>query len=111
MFRPPPSSTLTDPLFPYPTLFRSLLSALSRPPRLRDAALSRRTGMLIPTISRLCRLMTEYGWIDSQRRLTDEGAAQLRHARKITMTAPKEPLLLERICEKPYYPTSLRQPV
>src|SRR3546814_6205365 len=66
-----------------------LLSALSRPPRLRDAALSRRTGMLIPTISRLCRLMTEYGWIDSQRRLTDEGAAQLRHARKITMTAPR----------------------
>lgn len=88
-----------------------LLSALSRPPRLRDEVLSRRTGMQIPTISRLCQLMTEYGWIDSQRRLTDEGAAQLRHARKTTMTVSKEPFPLERTIEKPYYPTSLRQPV
>ncbi|SDG15912.1 phosphoribosyltransferase-like protein [Pseudomonas thivervalensis] len=88
-----------------------ILCALSRPPRLNDSVLSRRTGLPTYRVARLCHLMVTYGWIDSQRRLTDAGAGQLRHARK-QMSAFIESLPdIGELEQKPYYPQSLRRPV
>lgn len=87
-----------------------VLGTLSRPPRLNDRVLASRTGLPTHELAKLLRTMTSYGWIDSQRRLTDQGAGQLAHARKqlhVTTLAmhvgKQEP--------EPYYPTSLRQPI
>jgi hypothetical protein len=89
-----------------------LLGALSSPPRLNDSVLSRRTGMLTYQVSNLCRLMAKYGWIDSQRRLTDAGVGQLRHARSKMAEAMKDLTShVGEVTQTPYYPKSLRQPV
>jgi hypothetical protein len=90
----------------------SILTALSKPPRNNDAVLSRRSGFETWRVRSLCRRLIEYGWIDSQRRLTDAGEGQLRHARKqlddnakdLWGGAPK-------VHQVPYYPKSLRPPV
>lgn len=90
----------------------SILTALSKPPRNNDAVLARRSGFETTRVRRLCRLLSEYGWIDSQQRPTDAGERQLRHARrqldderkKTQDSAPTVKLL-------PYYPKSLRLPV
>lgn len=89
-----------------------VLGALSRPQRLSDSALSRHTGMPTYKVANLCRLMASYGWIDSQRRLTDAGQGQLRHARKNMAQQTRGPFYaLGKMPQKPYYPTSLRSPV
>ncbi|MBM3116423.1 hypothetical protein [Jeongeupia naejangsanensis] len=89
-----------------------LLGAISRPRRFSDSVLSRQTGMPTYEVARLCTLMASYGWIDSQRRLTDAGQGQLSHARK-SVTKQMSELLqpLGQIEIKPYYPKSLRHPV
>ncbi|PQO96750.1 hypothetical protein C5612_30135 [Pseudomonas frederiksbergensis] len=89
-----------------------LLGALSRPPRLNDSVLSRRTGLPTHTVARLCRLMASYKWIDSQRRLTDAGVGQLRHARRKVDEQMQERLQrVGQTQQTPYYPKSLRQPI
>lgn len=89
-----------------------LLGALSRPPRLDDRVLSRRTGMQIYEVAKLCRVMTSYGWIDSQRRLTDAGQGQLRHARNTVHDLwRKLSREVHQVEQMPYYPKSLRHPV
>lgn len=87
-----------------------LLSALLQPLRLNDRVLASRTGLKIHELTGLLRKMMQYGWIDSQRRLTDQGYSQLAHARKqeLLVIAPMpvgNPEL------EPYYPTSLRHPI
>lgn len=90
----------------------SILTALSRQPRNNDSVLARRSGFETTRIRRLCRLLSEYGWIDSQRRLTDAGQGQLRHARKqlnedLKIVQGSGPA----VKQLPYYPKSLRHPV
>jgi hypothetical protein len=90
----------------------ALLTALSKPPRLRDLVLSRRSGLDTTKVRHLCAKMTEYGWLDSQRKLTDAGVAQLLHAKKqidnICQFVKPPTVHFEPI---PYYPKSLRPPV
>ncbi len=89
-----------------------LLTALSKPPRCKDLVLSRRSGLETTKVRHLCALMTEYGWLDSQRKLTDLGQGQLHHARKaIAHTCQEGQTLKVQINEIPYYPKSLRFPV
>lgn len=87
-----------------------VLGSLSHRSRLNDRALANRTGLPMLTLCSLIRKMTSFGWIDSQRRLTDQGAGQLAHARKqlhlatdIIPVGKSEPEL--------YYPSSLRRPI
>lgn len=87
-----------------------VLGALSHPPRLNDRVLASRTGLPTHELAKLLRMMTSYGWIDSQRRLTDQGAGQLAHARKQLHLATDAMPVGKREPE-PYYPTSLRQPI
>jgi hypothetical protein len=90
----------------------SILTALSKPPRSNDSVLARRSGLETTRVRRLCRLLREYGWIDSQRRLTDAGEGQLKHARKKQeMDLEKIPISLQPVNHVPYYPKSLRHPV
>jgi hypothetical protein len=87
-----------------------VLGALSRPPRLNDRVLASRTGLPMHELTKLLRMMTSYGWIDSQRRLTDQGAGQLAHARK-QLHLSKHALPVGRREQEPYYPSLLRQPI
>lgn len=90
----------------------SILTALSKPPRNNDSVLARRSGFETTRVRRLCRLLVEYGWIDSQRRLTDAGQGQLRHARKQLEAEQKEGCgSVPSSAQLPYYPKSLRHPV
>ena len=90
----------------------SILTALSKPPRNNDAVLSRRSGFETSRVRNLCRRLMEYGWIDSQRRLTDAGAGQLRHARKQVDDHAKDLWgAAPKVRQVPYYPKSLRPPV
>jgi hypothetical protein len=87
-----------------------ILGALSRPPRLNDRVLAGRTGLPTHELTRLLRVMTAHGWIDSQRRVTDQGAGQLAHAKKqLQLASNAMPIGNHEL--QPYYPTSLRQPV
>ncbi|KPG91907.1 hypothetical protein AEQ67_28420 [Pseudomonas sp. RIT-PI-q] len=87
-----------------------LLGALSRPPRLNDRALSGRTGLPTHELAELLRMMTSHGWIDSQRRVTDQGAGQLAHAKKQLQLASNA-MTVGNHEQQPYYPTSLRRPI
>lgn len=90
----------------------SILAALSKPPRNNDAVLSRRSGVETWRVRSLCGRLIEYGWIDSQRRLTDAGEGQLRHARKQVGDKAKDFLGgAPKVRQVPYYPKSLRPPV
>lgn len=103
------SKAVVNPNLPTSTIVL-VLAALSRPPRLNDRVLAARTGLPSHELSKFLREVDRYGWTDSQRRLTDQGAAQLAHARKqlqlatdITPVGKNEP--------EPYYPSSLRRPI
>ncbi|KAB0528587.1 hypothetical protein ACFFQ5_21890 [Pseudomonas brassicacearum] len=87
-----------------------VLSALLQRSRLNDRALATRTGLKTYELTNLLRKMTQYGWIDSQRRLTDQGYGQLAHARKQEHLAKKTTPVGNPIPE-PYYPSSLRHPI
>jgi hypothetical protein len=87
-----------------------LLGALSRPPRLNDRVLAGRTGLPTHELNKLLRVMTAHGWIDSQRRVTDQGAGQLAHAKKQLQLASSA-MPVGNHEPQPYYPTSLRRPV
>jgi len=90
----------------------SILTALSKPPRNNDSVLAHRSGFETTRVRRLCRLLSEYGWIDSRRRLTDAGDGQLKHARKQLEKDRKEiKISAQQINQVPYYPKSLRHPV
>lgn len=90
----------------------SILTALSKPPRNNDAVLSRRSGFETWRVRRLCRRLIEYGWIDSQRRLTDAGQGQLRHARRqMDDNANNSWDEVSKVRQVHYYPKSLRSPV
>jgi len=105
------SKAVVDAAIPTGEVFL-ILGALSRPQRLSDSALSRHTGMPTYKVASLCRLMASFGWIDSQRRLTDAGQGQLRHARKnVAQQMHRLFHPLGQMPQKPYYPTSLRSPV
>lgn len=87
-----------------------LLAALNRSPRF-DEVIAERTGLTVPEIVRLCSEFRGLRWIDDRRHLTDQGRAQLRHARKdarqrgmraVKSVAPAN--------ENLYYPSSLRPP-
>lgn len=87
-----------------------VLSAVSHPQRLNDRVLAERTKLRIYELTELLKLMTSYGWIDSRRRLTDQGAGQLAHARRqlqlgteVTPVGKEQPIV--------YYPKSLRRPI
>jgi hypothetical protein len=82
-----------------------VLAALARPPR-QDEAISRRTGLTVLEVQRALVRAASQGWIDGRRRLTDDGQAELAHARK--SSAGTESLQTE--VEMFYYPTSLRAP-
>ncbi len=84
-----------------------VLGSLSHPWRLNDRVLANRTGLPMHTLSNLIRRMTSFGWIDSQRRLTDQGAGQLAHAKK------QRHLATEVVKSEPemYYPEMLRRPI
>src|SRR3546814_20290513 len=73
MIRPPPRSTLTDTLFPYPTLFR----AGRRPLPQHRRRLHRRQGDPRPRHGRLRRAVPRL-WLGAQPGLRDAGAPR-RH--------------------------------
>lgn len=87
-----------------------VLGALSRSSRLNDRALASRTGLPLHQLNMLLRKMISYGWVDSQRRLTDGGAGQLAHARK-QLQGTMNIMPVGSLQQEPYYPTSLRQPI
>lgn len=83
-----------------------LLAALARPPR-TTMALAGRTGLTVIEVEAQLGRIREFGWIDTEKRLTDKGQAQLRQARKrvrVKQPVPNLPTVY-------YYPTSLRAPV
>jgi hypothetical protein len=82
-----------------------LLGALGHGPR-TDEVLSRKTGLTILEIQRWLLVAAEQGWIDSNRRLTDQGYGELEHARRRGRL--EKPLQPSR--EPFYYPNSLRAP-
>jgi hypothetical protein len=87
-----------------------LLSALSRHQRFNDRVLAERTGLKVHELRMLLEKVAQYGWIDSQRRLTDQGAGQLAHARKqMHLDTGAEAVGIHE--PEPYYPTLLRQPI
>ncbi len=81
------------------------LVSLSRGKRF-DEALSIRTGLTIPEVIQCAETAFRLGFIDSQRRLTQEGQRQVTHARKWQQRTEAE---LPEVAE-PYYPQSLRAP-
>lgn len=82
------------------------LAAARTSPRF-DEALARKTGLTIPELNALVANASKSGWIDSERRLTDTGFGQLKHARALRSIVP----VLPADPEDPYYPKSLRPPV
>ena len=104
-------STVVNSRLPTWEVF-SILTALSKPPRNNDSVLARRAGFETTRVRRLCRLLVEYGWIDSQRRLTDSGQGQLRHARKQLEAEQKVGCgSAPSTAQLAYYPKSLRHPI
>ncbi|WP_426619488.1 phosphoribosyltransferase-like protein [Pseudomonas rustica] len=87
-----------------------LLGALSRPPRLNDRILAGKVGLPSHELNKLLKEMTAYGWIDSQRRVTDKGVGQLAHAKKQLQLASNA-MPVGNHEPQPYYPSSLRRPV
>lgn len=87
-----------------------VLSTLLKPLRLNDKLLAHRTGLKTYELTTLLRKITQYGWIDSQRRLTDQGYGQLAHARKQEHSAIAS-MSVGNQEPAPYYPTSLRRPI
>ena len=87
-----------------------LLSALLQPLRLNDRLLANRTGLKMHELRILLQNMSQYGWIDSQRRLTDQGYSQLAHARKHELIS-EVPMTVGNTDTEPYYPNSLRHPI
>lgn len=88
-----------------------LLGALSRPPRMNETVLSNRSGLPCMKVLNLCKKLMSYGWIDSQRRLTDAGRGQVRYARLRAERQLQGLPPTECIDQIPYYPKSLRHPV
>jgi len=87
-----------------------VLGALLQRSRLNDRELATRTGLKTYELTNILRKMAQYGWIDSQRRLTDQGYGQLAHARKQQHVAKRTKHVGNSIPE-PYYPSSLRHPI
>lgn len=87
-----------------------VLSALLQPLRFNDRMLAHRTGLKAYEVTNLLRKVTQYGWIDSQRRLTDQGYGQLAHARKQEHSAEAS-MSVGNLDPAPYYPSSLRHPI
>ena len=82
-----------------------LMIALKASPRFDDV-LSRKTGLTIPEIGAFIDQLKNWGWINDNRRLTNEGQKQVRHARKTENEknlSPQTPFVH-------YYPESLRMP-
>jgi hypothetical protein len=90
---------------PRTRLLLMVMAALSQRPRHNDA-ISSRTGLTHIDVKQALDRALSYGWIDGRNRLTDEGQAQLAHARKASKPIsglPPQP-------EEFYYPSSLRAP-
>jgi hypothetical protein len=81
------------------------LAALGRGPRF-DEVLSRKTGLTVLEVQRWVSFAVEQGWVNSQRRLTDRGQAELAQARE----GAKRKISLQPKREELYYPSSLREP-
>ncbi len=82
-----------------------IMAALKSAPRFDDV-LSRKTGLTIPEVGSFIDQLEKWKWIGGNRRLTDEGYKQLRHARK-SKKSQKE---LSQPPATHYYPKSLRMP-
>ncbi len=83
-----------------------VLAAIRRGPR-ESEAISRKTGLNIKKIEILIESATQWGWIDSNRRLTVSGKGQLNYARKLSSNNK----IYEEEVKQCYFPKSLRAPV
>jgi len=82
-----------------------LLASLKKGPRFNDA-ISRNTGLTIPEIKIFISKLTEWGWINDDRRLTNDGHKELSYVRGkkgFSKVLPSVP-------EESYYPQQLRAP-
>lgn len=82
-----------------------VLAALSHPPRDFET-ISRRTGLTFLDVEVALTKAKKQNWIDEQHRLTDQGQAELRNAKRTSSeesSLPTEPKSF-------YYPSSLREP-
>ena len=85
-----------------------LLAALTKAPR-KNEVVALRTGLSMLEISEACDELFEFGWIDSQRRLTDAGYRELKAAKRSrTKFAVSE---FDECIKSNYYPSQLREPV
>ena len=82
-----------------------LMVALKSAPRFDDV-LSRKTRLTIPEIRAFIDQLEKWEWITDNRRLTNQGQKQVRHARKTK--SQKKPL--PQTSSVHYYPESLRMP-
>jgi hypothetical protein len=82
-----------------------VLAAAARPPR-QTESIANRTGLTIMEVEQALAEALSAGWVDGRNRLTDDGRAELAHARLVHTTAAPLPMIPE-----PYYcPTQLRAP-
>ena len=82
-----------------------ILSALRSGPRF-DEALSRKTRLIIPEVRMLVEKALIWQLIDVDRRLTNDGIKQLKHAKNYNLYKAK----LSSESNQMYYPKSLRVP-
>src|SRR3546814_9872316 len=84
MTRRPPASTPTDTLFPYPTLFRSLLRRAGLRARHRQAAADQMGDRLEPRVRQLCgRSGAQPGDRDGRRRQPRQGCRSEEHTSEL----------------------------
>lgn len=83
-----------------------VLAALRRGPR-QPEAISRKTGLSIPTINILIETATSWGWLNTNTLLTDTGQGQLKYARRIK----REEWEVDKRSDELYFPKSLRAPL
>lgn len=88
-----------------------LMAAATRSPR-TDDMLAIRTGLTVIEIRTECQRLSDLGWMDSFRRLTDAGYGQLAHARaKGAPRGDSRNRTVAKSTKVPYYPQSLRSPM
>lgn len=80
-----------------------ILAALAHPPR-KATVIARKTGLTLLEVEALLQEAVEFGWLDTDYRLTDAGHAQLSAAKASSV----EVRVPER--SNSYYPSSLRAP-
>lgn len=83
-----------------------ILAAIQKGPR-QSEAISRRTGLNIALIDIYIENATQWGWVDSNRRLTASGKGQLDYARRIRTTHDNPATSVQDY----YFPQLLRAPV